>query len=147
MTQYRFSLAPLLVWCCFTAAVSAADGVEWLRSAEKAAELSEKTGKPILIYVRSETCYYCDLMQKDVWEDPTIVTMIKRQFIPLKLTREQNKAGVEAMKVKGYPSTLIFSPEREFIGRIDGYLDAEKFQRTVAGLQVAATPNPSVLQR
>lgn len=147
MTHYQFSFVSLFAWCCFTATVSAADGVEWLRSAEKAAELSQKTGKPILIYVRSETCHYCDLMQKDVWEDPAIVSMIKRQFIPLKLTREDNKAGVEAMKVKGYPSTLIFSQQREFVGRIDGYVDAEKFQRTVAGMQVAATPDPNALQR
>ncbi len=147
MAQYRLWLVPFFAWCCFTAGVSAAEGVEWLRSAEKAAELAEKTGKPILVYVRSETCHYCDLMQKDVWEDPAIVALIKRQFIPLKLTREENQAGVEAMKVKGYPATLIFSPQRNFVGRIDGYVDAAKFQRTVAGLQVASNENNRPLER
>jgi thioredoxin-related protein len=105
MAPKRILLSPLFTCLCLTATATAtaADGVEWLRSAAKAAELSQKTGKPILIYVRSETCHYCDLMQRDVWEDPATVAMIQRQFIPLKLTREENKEGVEAMKVKGYP--------------------------------------------
>ena len=103
------------------------DGVQWLRSASEAAVLSQKTGKPILVYVRSENCHYCDLMQKNVWQDPTTAAIIMRDMIPLKLTLEENRAAVEAMKVKGYPSTILFSPQREYIARLDGYVGPEQF--------------------
>ena len=44
--------------------------VKWLRSATEAARLASETGKPILVYVRSEHCHYCDLLQKKTWQDP-----------------------------------------------------------------------------
>ncbi len=145
-------LVGILVSFAATAALGAdgdasSQGVQWLRSAEQAAELSDKTGKPILIYVRSETCHYCDLMQKDVWEDPRTAALIAREFIPLKLTREENKEGVAAMKVKGYPSTLIFSAQRSFIGRIDGYVNAQQFAQTANNLRAAAIEKDQAVAR
>ncbi|MEZ6138006.1 MAG: thioredoxin family protein [Pirellulaceae bacterium] len=130
----------MLSWCAmgFCPTAEAADGVEWLRSAEQAAELSKKTGKPIMIYVRSENCHYCDRMQQEVWQNPMTAAIVMREFVPLKLTREENKEAVEAMKVKGYPSTLIFSAARTYVGRLDGYLSNEKFLAAISEVRTAA---------
>ncbi len=117
--------------------VSTGQEVKWLRSAKQAAKQAATSGKPILIYVRSENCHYCDLMQKNVWQDGRTADFIRRNFIPLKLTKEENGKAVEAMKVKGYPSTIIFSPKREYLARIDGYVPPEEFMGTDAGLQSA----------
>jgi thioredoxin-related protein len=119
-------------------ALAQSDGITWLRSAEQAAELSRKTGRPILIYCRSESCHYCDLMQREVWQDPTTADIITREFVPLKLTREENKEAVEAMKVKGYPSTVIFSADRKYLTRVDGYLPNEKFLSAISSIRTAA---------
>ena len=109
------------------AAASSVQGVKWLRSAAQAAAEAQRTGKPILIYVRSKTCHYCDLMQRDVWQNREAAQTIMANFVPLKLTREENAEAVKAMKVKGFPSTLIFSPKREYLGRLDGYMPADRF--------------------
>jgi uncharacterized protein YyaL (SSP411 family) len=105
--------------------------IPWLRSATEAAKLSQSTGKPILVYIRSQNCHYCDLLQKNTWQNPETRAQIMRDMIPLKLTLEDNKAAVEAMKVKGFPSVIIFSPKREYLARIDGYVTPEQFKTKV----------------
>lgn len=77
-------------------------------------------------------------MQREVWQDPTTADIITREFVPLKLTREENKEAVEAMKVKGYPSTVIFSADRKYLTRVDGYLPNEKFLSAISSIRTAA---------
>lgn len=147
MALSKILLAALASTFLFSSSACRADeGIEWLRSASQAATRSQESGKPILIYVRSENCHYCDLMQKNVWQDPATVAMITRYFVPLKLTREENEEAVKAMKVKGYPSTLIFSPERTYMARLDGYVTSEKFLHAVAALRTAAADQPTTVR-
>lgn len=122
--------------------------IPWLNSATEAAMLSQKTGKPILIYVRSQNCHYCDLLQKNTWQHPQTRARVMRDMIPLKLTLEEHKEAVEAMKVKGFPSVLIFSPNREYLARIDGYVTPEQFQSKVSQSLLAQNiPSASAIKR
>ncbi len=127
---------------------TAANEIPWLRSATEAAIQSQNTGKPILVYVRSKNCHYCDLLQKNTWQDPATKARVMKEMIPLKLTLEENKEAIEAMKVKGFPSVIVFSPRREFIGRFDGYMSPEQFQSQIGKTMLASQPqNTGSLQR
>lgn len=125
MHARRTALTTLRVIVMFSTAVlttaARAEEMKWLTSAEKAASEAEKTGKPILIYVSKNNCFYCDKMQQDVWCHPTATRRILRDFIPLKLSLERNPAAVRALKVKGYPTTVLFSSKRSFLGSLPGY--------------------------
>lgn len=63
--------------------------------------------------------------------------------VPLKLTLEENKEAVEAMKVKSFPSVIIFSPRREYLARIDGYVAPEQFQIQLSKALLANQPSKS----
>lgn len=101
--------------------------IAWLRSAQQAADIASKSGKPILVYVRSASCHYCDLMQSNVWEDLATAEIINRSYVPLKLTREENAEAVRSLKIKGFPTTLLFSADRKYLHRIDGYMEGPRF--------------------
>ena len=126
-----------------SAPTAAGSEIPWLRSATEAAIQSQATGKPILVYVRSKNCHYCDLLQKNTWQDPATKARVMKEMIPLKLTLEENKEAIEAMKVKGFPSVIVFSPQREFIGRYDGYMTPEQFQSQVSKSLLASQPQNS----
>lgn len=131
-----------------TAPTAAGSEIPWLRSATEAAIQSQATGKPILVYVRSKNCHYCDLLQKNTWQDPATKARVMKEMIPLKLTLEENKEAIEAMKVKGFPSVIVFSPQREFIGRYDGYMTPEQFQSQITKTLLAnQTQNSGSLNR
>ncbi len=127
-----------LVVCLASGGAMAQDrkgAVQWLRSAHEAAEESEATGKPILVYVRSKSCHFCDKMQDEIWDDPDTAKLIMQEFVPLKLTNEENRAAVQAMKVTGFPSTLLFSPGLKYLGRRNGYLPRDQFLNAISTLQ------------
>ena len=111
-----------------------AEDIQWLRSAEQAASIAAQSGKPILVYVRSANCHYCDLMQSNVWQDPATVATVMRDFVPLKLTREDNPEAVQVLKIKGFPTTVIFSADRRYVDRLDGYVEAERFRTAVGNM-------------
>lgn len=111
--------------------------IQWLRSAEQAATLAAQTGKPILVYVRSANCHYCDLMQTNVWQDQATAKTVMRDFVPLKLTQEDNPEAVKVLQIKGFPSTVIFSADRQYVDRLDGYLEPQQFRVAVAKMQAA----------
>lgn len=111
--------------------VARAEEIEWLRSAQQAGEVAAQSGKPILVYIRSANCHYCDLMQTNVWQDPATLATVMRDFVPLKLTREENPEAVQVLQVKGFPTTLIFSADRRYVDRLDGYVEAERFRTAV----------------
>jgi thioredoxin-related protein len=140
-------IVTLLLICCVgtslkaQAPVGGTPEIPWLRSATEAAKLSQSTGKPILVYVRSQNCHYCDLLQKNTWQHPETRAQVMRDMIPLKLTLEDNKEAVEAMKVKGFPSVVIFSPRREYLARFDGYMTPEQFKEKVGPSLIAKQEN------
>ena len=113
--------------------------MRWFTSATQAAEQAAESGKPILVYIRSANCHYCDLMQANVWQDETAAAIIMRDFIPLKLTREDNPQAVQVLKVKGFPSTVIFAADRHYVDRLDGYVDADRFLTAVNKMRSAST--------
>jgi thioredoxin-related protein len=108
--------------------------VQWLRSASEAARLAKATGKPILVYVRSQNCHHCDLLQQNTWSDRAVKAMIMRDMVPLKLTLEENRDAV-----------ILFTPDRQFLAKIDGYLAPSEFESRIAKARqsVAADPNAS----
>ncbi len=137
---HRFSLAVAMLLIHVAAArLDGADGVQWLRSAEQAASVAAQTGKPILVYIRSANCHYCDLMQSNVWQDPTAASTISRDFVPLKLTREENPEAIDVLQVKGFPSTIIFSADRRYVDRLDGYVDSERFLKAVGKMRASSS--------
>lgn len=115
-----------------------AQEIQWLRSAEQAATQAAQSGKPILVYVRSANCHYCDLMQTNVWQDRATVDAVMRDFVPLKLTREENPEAVRVLQIKGFPSTVIFSADRRYVDRLDGYLEPEQFRAAVGKMQTVS---------
>ncbi|MCA9131605.1 MAG: thioredoxin family protein [Planctomycetales bacterium] len=129
----------LLAAALLAPAAAAGQEVKWLRSAEQAAAVAAQTGKPILVYVRSASCHYCDLMQTNVWQDPTAAEVIMRDFVPLKLTREENAEAVKVLQIKGFPSTIIFSADRRYVDRLDGYLEPGRFLAAVQKMRVASS--------
>ncbi len=137
------ALCAIAVGSCFATDLRG-EGVQWLRSATEAANAAEKTGKPILVYVRSASCHYCDLMKRNIFDNPTASEQVMRDFIPLKLTREENAEAIKSLGVKGYPSTFVFSADRRYVGRIDGYVEPQEFAAAMNKARTATAPTKLV---
>lgn len=117
--------------------------IKWLKSARKATELAVRTGKPILVFVRSARCHFCDKLKANVLQRPNVASRVTRDFVPLVLSQEDNAEVLASLKVTSFPSTLVFTPKREFVHRVDGYVGPDKFLAEIDKAKLVATKKPA----
>ena len=99
----------------------------WLLNFDKAAELSMKTGKPILAnFTGSDWCGWCIRLKKEVFVTPAFKKWAKENVILLELDyprrapqteeiKKQNRELQQFFKVRGYPTLHMFN-----VGIADG---------------------------
>ena len=95
----------------------------WLLNFDKAAELSMKTGKPILAnFTGSDWCGWCIRLKKEVFVTPAFKKWAKENVILLELDyprrapqteeiKKQNRELQQFFKVRGYPTLHMFNVE------------------------------------
>ena len=93
----------------------------WLINFDKAAELSMKTGKPILAnFTGSDWCGWCIRLKKEVFVTPSFKKWAKENVILLELDyprltpqteeiKKQNRELQQFFKVRGYPTLHMFN--------------------------------------
>jgi thiol:disulfide interchange protein len=114
---------------------AAADGIHWTASPQRAVDAAQRSGRMIVVTVGADWCHYCKKMERDVWQQHHIASLVGESFIPLKLTNEQHAELIGRLQVQAFPTTLVFSPDRKLVARIDGYVDAASMQATLQRLR------------
>ena len=106
-------------------------GIEWyVGSVESAFELARSQGTPVLLYWGADWCPPCNRLKSTVFNRPEFIER-SRLFVPVNLDGDDpgaQKLG-DRFEVRGYPTTIVFTPEGEEITRIGGlslnrYLEA-----------------------
>jgi thioredoxin-like negative regulator of GroEL len=127
-------LALVLLFSC-AVEKPAEQGVEFVDlNFEQTLDKASETGKPVLLNVHAEWCGPCKRLYKQVFLDAAGGTYINKATVPLRVDGEKGE-GPELMKkfnIRGYPTTLLLTPEGEEIDRIVGYSgDKVKFLQRV----------------
>ncbi len=99
--------------------------VDWYPWGDEALKKAKNDGKPILLSIGYYTCHWCHQMRRESFEDPAIAAMINKNFIPIKVDREEHPevdsyymSAVQAMTGSGgWPLTAFLTPDlRPFYG-------------------------------
>tara|TARA_B100001063_G_C16691478_1_gene517308 strand:+ start:65 stop:553 length:489 start_codon:yes stop_codon:yes gene_type:complete len=118
----------------------------WLLNFDKAAELSMKTGKPILAnFTGSDWCGWCIRLKKEVFVTPAFKKWADENVILLELDyprrtpqteeiKKQNRELQQFFKVRGYPTLHMFN-----VGIVDGKTQITSLGKTG---YVAGGPTP-----
>lgn len=92
----------------------------------KAGEVAKKQKKPILIDFFSKDCYYCLVLEKEVYSSKEFRDW-KDKFILVRIDGDNFPDLADEFQISGYPSTIILDYNQVEIGRIDGYLSKLDF--------------------
>lgn len=120
--------------------------IYWVHSPKMAASLAKQFQLPILVYVTSDTCGHCRKMEREVWSNPQIISMVEAGFIPLELNAERDAELVAAMGIRGLPTTLLFNQEAKFVTGAAGYLPANRLAGLLRSAQRREVPTSQVVQ-
>jgi protein disulfide-isomerase len=131
MSASKFS-APVL---CFVlmAASSAACAAEphnktWHHDWNSAWDASQSEGRPMLIFVTSKCCYYCEKMRTETYGNSLVVDDIQREFVPASIDSKQYPDIADKLNVRLYPTTVIIGSDGRLIDSKPGYVGPEQFR-------------------
>ena len=99
--------------------------VEWYPWGPEALERARAEDKPIFLSIGYAACHWCHVMERESFEDPATATELARDFISIKVDREERPdldqvymAAVQAMTGQGgWPMSVFLTPAgRPFYG-------------------------------
>src|SRR6476659_7491378 len=97
------------------------DPVDWYPWGEEAFARARREGKPIFLSIGYSTCYWCHVMEREVFAKPAIAELMNRWFVSVKVDREERPevdeiyiAASELMNGgAGWPNSLFVTPRLE----------------------------------
>jgi uncharacterized protein len=99
--------------------------VDWYPWGEEAFARARGEGKPIFLSIGYSTCHWCHVMAHESFEDPSIADLLNRDFVSIKIDREERPdidrvymAFVQATTgAGGWPMSVFLTPDlKPFLG-------------------------------
>ena len=95
--------------------------VDWRPWGAAAFAAARREGKPVFLSVGYSTCHWCHVMAHESFEDPAVAEVLNRDFIAVKVDREERPdvdaaymAACVAMNGSGgWPLTVLLTPEQK----------------------------------
>ena len=97
----------------------AGNPVDWYAWGDEAFERARREDKPIFLSIGYSTCHWCHVMEHESFENPTIAELLNRDFVSIKVDREE-RPDVDRVYMSfvqattgsgGWPMTVFLTPE------------------------------------
>ena len=88
---------------------------------------ARKQRKPAFIDFYTDWCHWCHELDRTTYQDPRVIDLLNRKFIPIKVDAE-SKMGVPIARqypIRGYPSLWFVNASGDVIMPLNGYVQAE----------------------
>jgi len=95
--------------------------VNWYPWGEEAFEEAKRQDKPVFLSIGYSTCHWCHVMEKESFEDDEVAQILNRDFIAIKVDREE-RPDIDAVYMAvcqaltgsgGWPLTILMTPEQK----------------------------------
>ncbi|HPC83068.1 MAG TPA: thioredoxin domain-containing protein [Thermoanaerobaculaceae bacterium] len=95
--------------------------VDWLPWSDEAFATARARNTPIFLSIGYAACHWCHVMERESFEDPDVAELLNRDFVPVKVDREERPdldavymAAVQAMTGSGgWPLSVFLTPGGE----------------------------------
>ncbi|MBU3967283.1 MAG: thioredoxin family protein [Euryarchaeota archaeon] len=88
---------------------------------------SKDLNKPIFLYFRSETCYWCIVFEEEALSDDRVIDVLNKNFVLISIDQIRQKKIAANLNVWSTPYMIFFDRNGEEILRIPGYIKKEDF--------------------
>ncbi len=99
----------------------ATNPVDWYPWGDEAFELARREDLPVLVSIGYSTCHWCHVMEKESFEDPEVGAALKRNFVAIKVDREE-RPDVDGTYMTacqlmtgggGWPLNVFLTPDKK----------------------------------
>ncbi|MCI0490547.1 MAG: DUF255 domain-containing protein, partial [Blastocatellia bacterium] len=124
--------------------------VDWYAWGEEAFEKARKENKLIFLSIGYSTCYWCHVMEREVFENEEIAALMNQHVVSIKVDREERPdvdriymAALQTMTrgSGGWPMSMFLTPDlKPFYGAT--YVPADGFKNMLTQIQKIWTTEP-----
>ena len=124
-------IAPALAFAVLSAAMAASatqaddGGIQWV-SYPEGRQRGEAENKKVFLVFNADWCRYCLKMEKETFQDPTVIAYVNRNFVPVTVNSDEEQKIAADYNVKGLPSTWFISEKGDRIGNRPGFIPADE---------------------
>ncbi len=120
LNSWLFCVLLILPW----AAVFAADNPapDWQNWSDGQFPKAGEESKLVLLDLSAEWCTFCKKMDATTYQDPKVLALIERYYIPVRIEDEQEPELAERFRKIGRPGTVIYDGEGNELMIRRGYI-------------------------
>jgi len=107
------------------------NGIFSSSSVEQAWASAVAERKILLVMFTSDHCHFCTKMLSETYSHPAIQRMLAKDTKTVLADADDYRALAKRMGIRGYPTTLLISPEGEVLDLLEGFVDAKTFAKRV----------------
>ena len=116
---------------------AASDKIDW-HTYESGMARSRFEKRKVFLYFHADWCGYCVEMDRKTFKDPAVIAALNRNFIPIRVDSDREKAAASLFRVKGLPDSWFISENGEIIGHRPGFIPPDQMVKI---LSVVTTGN------
>ncbi len=102
-------------------------GLSFHTSVESGISEAKNQSKPVFLYFRSETCYWCIRFEGEALSDKRVINLLENKYVLVSVDTFKQKNVALNLNVRSSPYMIFFTKDGEEISRIPGYLPTEDF--------------------
>jgi hypothetical protein len=129
------------------AVVAAGDGIRWQGWTETLFTQAQQENRLVLLDLEAVWCHWCHVMDKMTYQDPRVVAIIERGYLPVKVDQDSRPDLANRYEDYGWPATILFSPGGEELAKLSGYIPPERMASLLQAFLDDPRPGPSVTAR
>ncbi len=105
--------------------LAAADKIEW-HTYQSGTARSGLEKKKVFLHFYADWCSYCAEMERKTFQNPAVIAMLNRNFIPIRVDSDREKEIAALFRVKGLPDSWCLAENGDIIGHRPGFIPAEQ---------------------
>lgn len=106
---------------------------------EQAWQSAVEKNKPLLVMFTSDHCAYCQKMLSETYGHPLIRRLLTSKAETVLAHAEDYDVLIKRLGIRGFPTTLLVSPQGEVLDVMEGYVDPQEFAKRVNPLLAKRT--------
>ena len=96
--------------------------------------------KKVFLHFTAAWCYYCGVMEKETFKDPSIIASLNENFIPVKVDFDTETKTSDFYRIRGLPDTIFIAEDGQIIGRRPGYIPPDILKRILKSILKDRSP-------
>jgi protein disulfide-isomerase len=119
-------------WTAYSVASDKPESPVWRQDTYAAWKASQESGRPLVLFITSDNCPYCHLMDRNTFADQNVLARLRKSFVAARIEAARHPELTSRLQIQAYPTTLVVDKSNRIVDAMPGYVEPREFERRLA---------------